>query len=1195
MYYLKKYILIIYLYSYFEIFKKNIDMKFLLLYPILALILLVNNISYSQSWLWSSHVSGVEDVESKAIAVDSLSNVYTLIELYGSVDIAGNNKTSYGDKDVLLAKFNENGVYKWSKVAGNINIDDPKGLFVDQGGNSYLTGSFEGDAKFDNDSITAYSSKDAFLAKYMPSGGLDWVINAGWGTNTQKGIDLTVDVNGFISVIGQFKDSVIFGDSIGAANCDTLVANGKKNYFYAKFDNSGKYVLSSAKHFISSGGKIVLPSIDVCSNNEYYIIGHFEDTIFYETGPLQDTIVSNGGNDIAVYKIDNSGNLIWSKSYGDNNDDFCWGLAIDENDNGYITGYIEDTLQMDLTMIISNGYSDFFTAKFETLNGDIQWLKGGGSIGYDNSSGIYVKNNMVQISGAFSDTIYWSNDTLSSSSLTNKEAFFGVYDYFGNEIKAVQIGTAVDEFIDNASDIVIDDYSNTYLTGYFNSDSLFIGNDTLENAFSGKKDVFIAKYGCREITFSYIIDTVTCSGGNDGEIIIQPSIAENFNYAWSTGDNNDSISNISEGWHTVTVTNDYGCSYVDSVEMISLPPLQTIMNADSIIINCLYGNDGLGIVTPIDGVSPYTYSWSSSTSVDSTASDLTVGTHYVSVMDQCGTVVDEINVDYMPTLTITLNSHSIIVLCETSTDGESIVTANDGVGPFDYQWSTHVNDTFPINNTLPIGMHYVIVTDYCNVPLIDSVRVNYFPTMNASITESESTPCIDFSEGEAFIFTTSGVPPYEYFWDNGDTTALTTALDTGWHYVTVTDFCISIIDSVEIDAETAMSIDITSFYDVSCVGLADGQASVTVTNGKPTIYYAWSGSLISGPSVNDLDVGWQYVTVTDYCNDPQIDSAYIGTISGLNISLDITTEATCSNTNDGLVTITTYNGVSPFTYIWSGSSSIDSIASDLSVGWQYVTVTDVCGPVSDSIEVTYITPLGVSYLAEDLLCYGDTTGEIVLLPANGVYPFTYTWSGILDTDSIVSNLSAGVYYFTVTDICGSVVDSAEVASTSPLSVSIIVTNESFSGMLDGEVDIMVSGGTPLYSYIWDNGYISEDIQGVTEGTYYFTVTDINNCELVDSAIIESDKKYIEIHNAFTPNADGKNDTWTIKYIETYEDCQVDIFNQWGMIIFSSQGYLEKWNGKRDNTGNELPAATYYYIIDLKDGNKPYTGSVSIIK
>ena len=1170
-------------------------MKFLKLYPIVALILLGNNISYSQSWLWSSHVSGIEDVESEAIAVDSLNNVYVLIELYASVDIEGNNKTSYGDKDVLLAKFDENGIYQWSKVAGNINVDDPKGLFVDKGGNSYLTGSFEGDAKFDNDSITAYSSKDAFLAKYMPSGGLDWVINAGWGTNTQKGIDLTVDVNGFISVIGQFKDSVIFGDSIGAANCDTLIANGKKNYFYVKFDNSGKYVSSSAKHFISSGGKIVLPSIDVCSNNEYYITGYFEDTIFYETGPLQDTIVSNGGNDIAVYKIDNSGNLIWSKSYGDSNEDYCWGLAIDENDNGYITGYYIDSLQMDATTIISVNNYDIFIAKFEPILGAIQWLLSKGSTGIDVCEGICVRNNMVQISGAFTDTLFWNNDTLISSSTTNQEAFFGVYDYSGNEIKAEQIGTADFEAEDKAPNIVIDDYNNTYIAGYFNSDSLFIGNDTLENAFSGKKDIFITKYGCREVTFSYIIDTVTCPGGGDGEIIIQPSYPEDFTYAWSTFDTNDSITNISEGWHTVTVTNDYACSYVDSVEMISLPPLQTIMNADNIIINCLYGNDGLGIVTPIDGVSPFTYSWSSSTSVDSTASDLTVGTHYVSVTDQCGTVVDEINVDHIPTLTITLSSHSIIVLCETSTDGEAVVTTYDGVTPFDYQWSTSLSDTFPTNNTLPIGMHYVTITDFCNVPLIDSVRVNYFPTMNASITESEPTPCIDFSEGEAYIFTTSGVPPYEYLWDNGDTTALTTALDTGLHYVTVTDFCISIVDSIEIDFEPAMSIEITSSSYVSCVGLTDGQASVTITNGKPTIYYAWSGSLISGSSVNDLDVGWQYVTVTDYCNAPQIDSVYIGTMSGLNISLDITTEATCSNTNDGLVTITTYNGVSPFIYAWSGSTSTDSTANDLNVGWQYVTVTDVCGSISDSIEVTYITPLEISYLTENLLCYGDTTGEIVLLPTNGVYPYTYTWLGISDTDSIVSNLSADVYYFTVTDVCGSIVDSAEIVSTSPLSVSIIVTNESFSGMFDGEIDLIISGGTPLYSYIWDNGYISEDIQGVTEGTYHFTVTDINNCELADSAIIDSDKKYIEIHNAFTPNGDGKNDTWTIKYIETYEDCQVDIFNQWGMIIFSSQGYTEKWNGKRDNTGNELPAATYYYIIDLKDGNKPFTGSVSIIK
>ncbi len=1190
----KKYICNIFVNS-FNVFLTDKGMKIFALLSVILLVSIYNNFLHAQTWLWSNQVSGIENIASEAIGVDSSNNVYTLIELFGSVTISGNTKTSFGNKDLLLVKFNKDGIYQWAKVAGNVLIDDPKDLFVDQAGNSYLTGSFEGDAKFDNDSISAYSSKDAFVAKYLPTGGLDWVINAGWGTNVQKGIDLTVDANGYISLIGQFKDSVIFGDSIGAANCDTLVTNGKKNYFYAKFDNTGKYVSSSAKHFIATNNSIVLTSIDVCSTNEYYITGHFVDTVFFDTGASQDTLVSNGGSDIAVYKIDNSGNLVWSKNYGDINNDYCWGMAIDENDNGYITGYYSGSLTMDSFTINSNsGGVDIYTAKFENVNGDTQWLLGKGNSGTDFGEGISVRNNMVQIAGSFTDTLFWNNDTLVSSSTTNQEAFFAVYDYSGNEMKAESIGTATFEALDKAQDIVIDYYSNTYLAGLFKSDTIFIGTDTLENAFSGNSDVFIAKYGCEEITFNYILDTVSCSGGNNGGIIIQPSITNNFSYLWSTGDTNDTIINISEGWHTVTVSNSYGCTYIDSVEMISMPPLQTVMDADNITLNCIADNNGVGIVTPINGVGPFSYAWSSSLSTDSTASDLTVGTHYVTVTDACGSVTDTITVDYMPTLYTTMSSHSIIVLCETSTDGEATVTANDGVAPFTYQWSTDVNDTLAINNNLPIGMHYVTVTDICNVPTVDSVRVNYFPTMNASITESEPASCYNTADGDAYMFATSGVPPYSFLWDNGDTLSTTTALDTGWHYVTVTDFCISITDSVFIESLPPMTIDISSYQDVTCSGNNDGEAEVTVIDGVAPYFYSWSGTTNTNPSVNDLSVGWQYVTVTDFCGT-LIDSVFIGTMSGLNLSVAQQSPASCSNTNDGSAIIYTQYGVSPFTFQWSGSASTDTIAGDLTAGWQYVTVTDACGSIIDSVEITYITPLSVSTSVSDLKCYGDTLGEIVLIPEFGVAPYTYMWSSISDTDSVAVNLPNGTYYFTVTDVCGAVSDSVIISSPSAISASTIITNESFAGVADGYVDLIVSGGTPYYLYSWSNGSTAEDLQNVTEGTYYFTITDVNECTLTDSVTIASDKKYIEIRNALTPNGDGKNDTWVIKYIESYPDCQVDVFNAWGINVFSSKGYTEPWNGKKENTGKDLPAATYYYIIDLKDGSKIYTGSVSIIK
>jgi gliding motility-associated-like protein len=87
---------------------------------------------------------------------------------------------------------------------------------------------------------------------------------------------------------------------------------------------------------------------------------------------------------------------------------------------------------------------------------------------------------------------------------------------------------------------------------------------------------------------------------------------------------------------------------------------------------------------------------------------------------------------------------------------------------------------------------------------------------------------------------------------------------------------------------------------------------------------------------------------------------------------------------------------------------------------------------------------------------------------------------------------------------------------------------------------------------------------------------------------------INIPNTFTPNNDGINDGWEIKGLAEYRNCQVEIFNRWGAKVYSSTGYPQSWNGV-SNSGEELPVATYYYIIYLNKEEAPVAGSVTIVR
>jgi gliding motility-associated-like protein len=88
-------------------------------------------------------------------------------------------------------------------------------------------------------------------------------------------------------------------------------------------------------------------------------------------------------------------------------------------------------------------------------------------------------------------------------------------------------------------------------------------------------------------------------------------------------------------------------------------------------------------------------------------------------------------------------------------------------------------------------------------------------------------------------------------------------------------------------------------------------------------------------------------------------------------------------------------------------------------------------------------------------------------------------------------------------------------------------------------------------------------------------------------------KNLNISNTFTPNGDGINDTWKIKYLETYPGNTVNIYNRYGEKVYSSVGYGVPWDGTRN--GTNLPAGTYYYIIDPKNSRGVVSGSVTIIR
>ena len=87
-----------------------------------------------------------------------------------------------------------------------------------------------------------------------------------------------------------------------------------------------------------------------------------------------------------------------------------------------------------------------------------------------------------------------------------------------------------------------------------------------------------------------------------------------------------------------------------------------------------------------------------------------------------------------------------------------------------------------------------------------------------------------------------------------------------------------------------------------------------------------------------------------------------------------------------------------------------------------------------------------------------------------------------------------------------------------------------------------------------------------------------------------------IPSVFTPNSDGINDLWDIYNIELYEpDVTVKIFNRWGQLVYESEGSYEPWDGVGLLSLNNQEIATYYYVINLQNGDDVFKGAVTIVR
>jgi hypothetical protein len=309
-------------------------------------------------------------------------------------------------------------------------------------------------------------------------------------------------------------------------------------------------------------------------------------------------------------------------------------------------------------------------------------------------------------------------------------------------------------------------------------------------------------------------------------------------------------------------------------------------------------------------------------------------------------------------------------------------------------------------------------------------------------------------------------------------------------YPGATEICNGIDDNCNgLTDESGLSINLSA-GNIACNG---GTTTLVATAGGGSAPYQYSldGGAYSTTNAFTVAAGAHSIQVKDANGCMVSGSVSISQPTAIVIAPVLVTNVGCNGGNTGAIDISVFNGTAPYTYHWSNSKTTQDIIN-LAPGTYTVTVTDHNG-CTKSATGTVQPRLKLDLSKSNLTCNGSADGSATATASAGTAPYTYHWNTGA-TSPIISGLTAGTYTVTIADFTGCTRTGA-VSISQPAAIGItgVVTAATCSGSASGAVNITLSQGVAPFTYNWSNGNTTEDISGLTAGTYTVTVTDHNGC------------------------------------------------------------------------------------------------------
>ena len=515
--------------------------------------------------------------------------------------------------------------------------------------------------------------------------------------------------------------------------------------------------------------------------------------------------------------------------------------------------------------------------------------------------------------------------------------------------------------------------------------------------------------------------------------------------------------------------------------------------------------------------------------------------------------------------------------CAGNPIGLSVTSAVTGLT---YQWETTGGSFDNIASATPTFIMgtpgtYVLSASLSNGSCTEvvSTTITIQSSTNITITPSTDNTCI----GSPITLSTNGENNAQYTWstsgdgsfdDASSPTPSFSATEEGAYTLTV-----KVDNGNGCSGEGTIRVNVGSLTatadikNASCGG-DDGSIAIDVTGGTAPYSYDWGDQFGNVNALTNLGEGIYIVIITDSKGCSTSISTEINSADDLAATFQVT-NASCAGVGNGAIDMTITGGQGPYNIRWDNNLGTTEDLSALPPGAYDVSITDQNGCVLRAVAVVgEESSINIDIQSTNISCNGGNDGAITIRANRGVEPYIYTWTDAVSTSTSATNLPMGNYEITVTDAIGCS-NIANINILEPSALAVSITMESSCAANSGVATVDVSGGTPGYTYVWDDAaaQTTQKAVNLSAGTFTVTVTDNNGCTATASTTISGAGGLIVQTESTDITCNGSS-TGTVK----------------ATVSNGATPYTYQWSNNLPNQANHSRVAAGNYEVTVTDAN-----------